>query len=378
MPKQNSTNFSLKDHLFNAERVGFLANQFAMADRRFDANGFARAVMKRLKSLELKQRIVHIAQTLEGFLPEDFPKAADRIVAALPPELDPSKTDDDFGDFIIAPLGEYVVRRGMAAEHVGLSLRTLKEITKRFSMEDALRYFINAYPKQTLGELKKWSRDGNYHVRRLVSECTRPRLPWSGRLTIHHAEPLPLLDALHADNARYVTRSVANHLNDIAKVDASLVLETLNRWKFLSRQDPDELNWMCRHALRTLIKQGHKPTMEFLGVRTNPKISLSPIELRHANLALGQPLEFEVTITADRDESLVIDYVIDFVKANGSLAPKVFKAKSLKLARGESVRISKRHRLRTDATTYSLFPGEHRLTIQVNGQAMASVPFELS
>jgi 3-methyladenine DNA glycosylase AlkC len=377
MATNQSAQFSLKDHLFNADRVRYLAQLFFASNRGFEEARFMRAVMMPLPGLELKQRISHIAKMLEGFLADDFGTASGQILAALPPELDPSKTDDDFGDFIIAPLGEFVVRRGMAAEHFTLALKTLKEITKRFSMEDALRAFINSYPEQTLRELQRWSTDGNYHVRRLVSESTRPRLPWSGRLSIDHTLPLPLLDQLHADATRYVTRSVANHLNDISKTDPALVIRTLEKWRKLGRQDPTELDWICRHALRTLVKRGHAETMEFLGLRTKPKVTVSAILLSQSSLTAGESLEFSVTITAHQEEALIVDYVIDFVKANGSHSGKVFKAKRLKLSRGESVTIRKRHPLRANATTYTLFPGWHRVTLQINGVAQHSAEFEI-
>lgn len=375
MAKQSSNNFSLKDHLFNEDRVRFLAGCFARSQPGFDERQFTRRVMKRLTDLELKQRIGLIAETLGQFLAQDFKIASKQILSALPPELDPNRTDDDFGDFIIAPLGEFVVRNGLGDEHVDVSLRTLKEITKRFSMEDSIRHFINRFPERTLREFRKWASDKNYHVRRLVSESTRPRLPWSGRLTIEHTVPLPLLDQLHADSTRYVTRSVANHLNDISKVDPELVLETLRRWQRLGNQTPEELDWICRHALRTLVKQGHRQTMLFLGLRTTPKVVTSAIELASSSINPGQALEFGITITAQRDESLVVDYVIDFIKANGSWSPKVFKAKRLELKRGESIRVRKRHTLRADATTYRLFPGTHRLTIQINGTPGESTEF---
>jgi len=377
MAKQQSTGFSLKDHLFNADRVRFLARQFARNDSRFQHSEFFRAVMRQLGELDLKQRIVHIAVTLERYLAADFPTAAKQIRGALPPELDPCKTDDDFGDFIIAPLGEYVVRRGMDPQNISVSLSLLKEITKRFSMEDAMRAFINAHPRITLRELKEWSRDRNYHVRRLVSECTRPRLPWSCKLTIDYSVPLPFLDALHADSTRYVTRSVANHLNDIAKRDPELVLKTLQKWRVNGGQRSEELDWICRHALRTLVKQGHPGTMKFLGMRTNARVTVSPIELRRSSISAGEPLEFSVTITAQRTESLIVDYVIEFVKANGRLAPKVFKGKKLQLRRGESTQIVKRHPLRANATTYKLFPGTHHLIVQVNGVPAARASFKI-
>ncbi|MBX3419440.1 MAG: hypothetical protein KF851_17680 [Pirellulaceae bacterium] len=377
MTKQPLPKFSLKDHLFNSQKVQYLAGLFSVAVPGFDTTGFTHAVMKRLKRLELKQRIALIAETLEPYLDRDFPTAAKQILSALPPELDPNKTDDDFGDFIIAPLGEYIVRQGLAKQHVAISLKTLKEITKRFSMEDALRSFINAHPEQALRELTKWSKDRNYHVRRLVSESTRPRLPWSGRLSIPHAAPLPLLDQLHADPTRYVTRSVANHLNDIAKIEPALVLEMLERWRQRGEQQPDELDWICRHALRTLVKQGHTGAMKFLGFRIDPQVSVGNLELVNTKISGGESLEFSITLTARRTETLIVDYVIDFVKASGSLSPKVFKAKKLELQRGESITISKRHPLRANATTYRLFPGTHRLTVQINGKAMASTSFEL-
>lgn len=257
--------FSLKDQLFNRERVEYLANLFAESLDEFEAEAFVRQTMRRLNRLELKQRIVHIAETLEKFLSSDFTVAAKQITTALPPPLDPHRNDDDFGDFIFAPLGEFVVRTGVDKKHLALSLRTLKALTMRFSMEDAIRTFINQHPDRTMKELEKWSRDSNYHVRRLASEGTRPRLPWSKRLDIDPAGAIGLLDNLHSDPTRYVTRSVANHLNDISKSDPGSVLETLKRWRAAERQEEKELAWMEKHALRTLVKQGDRDALRFLG-----------------------------------------------------------------------------------------------------------------
>ncbi|MCG8652867.1 MAG: DNA alkylation repair protein [Pirellulales bacterium] len=371
------SSFSLKDQLFNRDRVLFLANLFHAADSVFDPQAFVREVMKQLPKLELKQRIVWIAEVLQRYLPQEFPEAAAKIAAALPPPLDEHLTDDDFGDFIFAPLGEFVARNGMAKKHLRLSLRTLKEITKRFSMEDAIRHFIRKFPDPTLTELTKWSKDRNYHVRRLVSEGTRPSLPWSGRIGLDVTATIDLLDNLHCDNTRFVTRSVANHLNDIAKTNPQLVLATLSRWQDLGRQDPDELNWMTRHALRTLIKQGNPEALKLLGFRPNPKINVSEITLQQDTVRPGEALEFSVTLTAGREEALLVDYVIDFVKSNGKTAPKVFKATKLKLKKNESKTVTKRHPLRADATTFTLYPGTHRLSIQINGSVFTSRSFEL-
>ena len=369
--------FSLKDELFNKNRVEYLARLFYESDNSFDASGFVRDTMKRLKHLELKERIVHIAETLESHLSADYRVAAKQITIALPPPLDPTKSDDDFGDFIFAPLGEYVVRNGIEKKHVKLSLRTLKSLTQRFSMEDAIRAFIDSHPDVTLMELEKWSTDRSYHVRRLVSEGTRPMLPWSKRLSIDATTPIPFLDTLHADPTRYVTRSVSNHLNDIAKMNPQLVIDVLKRWQIAGRQDPAELTWMSKHALRTLVKQGNSQALRLLGFRPNPKIEVSDFALKKTAIKPGDAIELTFNLTANRDEALMVDYVIDFVKSNGSLSPKVHKLKQLSMKKGESKAINQRHTLRANATTYTLYPGTHHVTLQINGKPFGKQSFEL-
>ncbi len=373
----NGSGFSLKDELFNKKKVVWLAAHFKAADASFDDKAFVSAVMKKLTKLELKERIVWIAKVLEDQLDKDFKVAAKQIKSALPNELDPAKTDDDFGDFIIAPLGEFVVRNGLSKKNLKVSLSTLKELTKRFSMEDAIRYFINEFPDETMAELRKWVNDKNYHVRRLVSEGTRPLLPWSGRISIDQSVTLPLLDKLHADQTRYVTRSVANHLNDIAKSDPSRVVETLKRWKKAEEQDEKELDWMIRHSLRTLVKQGHAKALKMLGYRVDPKVKVTGLKWAPASLAPGETLEFYFKLEASTDEKLMIDYVVDFVKANGQTKPKVHKLKQLQLKKGEVVTVSKKHSFRKNASTITYYPGVHTVTLQINGKLFESFTFDL-
>ena len=360
--------FSLKDQLFNAEKVRYLGGLFGF-------EGFEAAVMTRLLEFELKERINWIADVLADFLPDDFPRAAQQITTALPPPLDPTLTDDDFGDFIFAPLSEYVVRHGME-DHRDVSLDLLRDLTKRFSVEYAIRHFLNRWPDETMAALSDWSRDENYHVRRLVSEGTRPTLPWGVKIGLDIRDPLPLLDQLHADPTRFVTRSVANHLNDITKKDPTLVLETLQRWQNAGSQNAKELDWMTRHALRTLVKKGDPHAMEMLGYHTNPAIQVGGFSGPDA-VNIGEVAAFEFTVTAERDERLMLDYVIDFVKSNGSTAPKVFKIKQLHLKAGDSVTIQKNHRFVKGATTFTHYPGMHCMTLQINGKAFSSHSFTL-
>jgi 3-methyladenine DNA glycosylase AlkC len=371
--------FSLKDHLFNRGKVEYLGSLFLKADKKFKKDAFVSDVMKKLTTLELKARIVWIAEVLEQHLPADFAQASRLIRKALPPQLDPKKEDNDFGDFIFAPLGEYVVRNALKKAYLKDAYHTLYEITKRFSMEDAMRAFIQTFPKETLQQFKVWVRDDNYHVRRLVSESTRPRLPWSRRIQLTAKDTLPLLHILAGDRTRYVTRSVANHLNDIAKEDPLSVIQALKKWKQEKKQDKNELEWMEKHALRTLIKEGNAQALALLGYDKPMKADLVYIRLQSGTgkIRRGGVLSFEVQFMGKQDEDLLIDYVIDFVKANGGVKPKVFKLKKLSLKKGEIVVVSKSHRLLASATTYTLHRGIHTLTLQVNGRKYARTTFEI-
>ncbi|WGI23418.1 DNA alkylation repair protein [Amylibacter sp. IMCC11727] len=367
--------YSLKDALFNAEKVAYLGQQFGAADARFDAAGFERDVMAEMLPLELKARMDLIARVLAQYLPDDFHAAADVIEAALPEPLDPTKTDDDFGDFIFGPLGTFVQNQGIA--HFTRSMALLKEITKRFSMEYAIRPFLNAYPDQTRAELAEWAFDENYHVRRLVSEGTRPKLPWGMKIGLDVRDAIPFLDTLHSDKTRYVTRSVANHLNDIAKTDPALVIETLRRWRVQGEQGAKELDWITRHALRTLIKQGHPDAMELLGYGPDPAIEVGAVVLGAKHVAIGDVLAFDVEIVARDAAKLLVDYAVEFVKADGSRKPKVFKLKQVALKAGERVVLKKRHRFKGDATTFRLYPGTTRIVLQINGVARSEATFDL-
>jgi 3-methyladenine DNA glycosylase AlkC len=349
----------------------------AAAEKNFDAKGFEQEVMSKLPTLELKDRIRWIADVLTRHLPADYKKAVAVIVRALPPPLDPTKTDDDFGEFILAPFGEYVAKEGCTKERLELSLATLRELTMRFSMEDAVRYFLRSFPKETLRVMKVWAKDDNYHVRRLVSEGTRPLLPWSGRVPLTTADTLPLLTTLHTDRTRYVTRSVANHLNDIAKKEPTVVIDTLRQWQKLGKQDARELTWMTKHALRTLIKQGHSDTLELLGY-DSADYSVEGFAVSTTEVRAGEMVSFTATITATADTSLLIDYVIHFVKKNGATAPKVFKWKMISLTQGESLQLTKSHRLKADATTFTLYAGVHNVELQINGLIVGQTSFLLS
>lgn len=254
----------LKDLLFSREKVELIAREIGMVDSAFRGAEFVANVVARFPELELMARVSWIATCLEGHLPRDFRRAAGVLVLSLPAPADPTRSDGDFGDFIYAPYAEYIARHGRTAEHLELSLTALREITTRFSAEFAIRPFLDAFPDEVLASLLAWTEDEHYHVRRLCSEGTRPRLPWARNLTLPREVGIPLLDRLFSDPTRYVTRSVANHVNDISKKDPELALDTLERWRRSGRQRPREMRYMIRHAARTLVRADHPRALDLI------------------------------------------------------------------------------------------------------------------
>ncbi len=370
------TTFSLKDQLFNQEKVIYLAGLFTAVYPQFQAESFIEQTVSAFPDLELKQRIDHISSTLQAFLPSQYPDALDIILKALPPELDPTKKDDDFGDFIISPLSHFVATYGCSAEHVTISLRGLKAITKRFSAEDSIRAFINAFPDQTMAFLKKCARDSNYHVRRLASEGTRPKLPWAQKLTIEYKRPLPLLDMLFTDKTRYVTRSVANHLNDISKIDPDLVIETLARWQNTKLQTEKEMAFIAKHSLRTLVKQGNMDAFKLLGFGETPDITITTFESSTPQVKVGEAFLFELAFTSNKKQNLIVDYIMTFATDGKKAGKKVFKLKQLELEAYETVKLKKKHPMRL-MTTRRLYEGEHTISLQINGQLFGDLAFDL-
>ena len=367
--------FSLKDQLFNADSLGDLADEFAAGVPGFDRSAFHRAALSGIAERSLVACIDWFADCLEPYLARDFPTMADQLEAAMPPALDPGLRDDDFGRFIHAVPGVLAVRHGLEA-HRDRALDLLHAATQRFSMEFYIRPFLNRWPEETLARLRLWSEDENYHVRRLVSEGTRPKLPWARKVDLTLDQTLPLLDRLQADPTRFVTRSVANHLNDIAKTRPEAVLDRLAAWEGDARQHAKERDWMRRHALRTLVKDGHPGAMEMLGFAADLPVDVD-LEIGTPKVRRGEALAFDVTLTSATGGPAIVDYRIRFARPGGRHGEKVFKLKVTDVKAGTPLVLSKVHKLKANATTFELHPGAHGLTIQVNGVDRASGMFEI-
>ncbi|WP_353474624.1 hypothetical protein PVT71_22000 [Salipiger sp. H15] len=365
--------FSLADQLFNRGSLGDLGRDFAVLPG-FDAARFVDTALPRLAGLGVHARLEVMAEALAEQLPSAFPEMAEQVAAALPPPLDPGLQDDDFGRFIHAVPGVLAVRHGM--EHPDAALDLIHAATQRFSMEYAIRPFLNRWPDKVLARLDDWAGDPHYHVRRLVSEGTRPKLPWGMGITLDPMVPLRHLDRLHADGTRFVTRSVANHLNDLSKIAPDEMLARLSRWQQEGRQEARELDWITRHALRTAVKRGEPEALALLGYRADLPVT-ARVTLDAPRVAVGGMLGFAVELTSPEGGAALVDYRLRFHRPSGS-AEKVFKLKSARLVPGKPLRLEKRHRMKGDATTFRLHPGPHAVIVQVNGRDVAEAAFELT
>ncbi len=371
--------------LFSHALIADMAASISRVYPQFDDAGFIRDASQNLASLELKQRSNQVLDALSTHLPADFSTAAAIINQSLAPAPDGDFNDIDdpqpdvsgqgVRGWAIMPMADYIARHGQ--DNIALSMDSLYQLTQRFSAEFAIRPFLARHTAQTLAILARWVDDPNAHVRRLVSEGTRPRLPWGMRLSVFIEDPAPviaLLTRLRDDRAEYVRRSVANNLNDIAKDHPDLVAEIAADWL---HDAPKNRQRLVHHACRSLVKQGHAGTLGALGFGPVQLVA-SPLHLNDSTLEMGQEIAFSIEIMNDETKTreLVIDYAIHHRKANGSLSPKVFKWKKLRLKAGENVRLTRTHRI-YEITTRKYYAGEHLIEVLVNGASVATARFDL-
>lgn len=363
--------FSLKDQLFNKQKISYLASLLRKSWSKFPNTHFEKAILQELPHLELKQRIHKITDILEEVLPSEYPKALEIILGALPPPCNPNLTDNDFGDFIFEPLNQFVARRGLSKQNLNRSLRALKILTQRFSAEYAIRPFLRLYEEETLAAVRLWVDDSHYHVRRLASEGIRPNLPWGEKVLIPPKKIVSILEPLHRDSTRYVVRSVANNLNDISKYDPDLVCATLKRWNHERKQSETELLFITKHALRTLTKNGYPNALQLQGVdmRSSPRIVSHQIPKK---VKIGTTASFEFEVQGNISGTFLLDFVVHFPSGR----EKVFKGKKLSLPAKERITITKKIPFKP-MTTRALNTGLHHIQLQINGKRSEIFPFRL-
>jgi 3-methyladenine DNA glycosylase AlkC len=369
--------FTLKT-FFSPALVRRLAGDIARAYPAFATRAFVRRATTGLDALELLDRGKHIAAALASHLPDDYPRAVDILVRSLGPE---HATDELLGvgmaPFFYLPHTQFVATHGL--DHFDVSMRAQYELTKRFSAEASMRPFIDRDPERTWQQLRTWASDANAHVRRLVSECTRPRLPWAMRvpwLDANLARVVELLGLLRDDPATLVQRSVANNLNDIGKLDPAMLVTTCETW--LAEDDGPARRRLVEHALRSAIKRGDAGALRLLGYHAPKSVRVDNVTFDPPRVAIGKrvAMSFELVNGARTTQRLLVDVAVHFVKATDGAGTKVFKLDRIELAAGARATFSTSFSLAVHTTRVPR-PGRHAVDVRVNGNALPAGAFDV-
>lgn len=359
-----------KDEL-SPELVGRLADAFSEVSGSFDSADFQQRAVSGLDGLELKARVTWIARALAEVLPASPDDAARLIQHAV--DNDNQDGKGNLQGWASMAVNEYIATAMLDRPDIALPL--LGTLTAHYTAEFAIRPFIDAHYDTTMEQLKAWTTSADEHVRRLVSEGTRPRLPWGRRLYQFIDDPtdsLALLEPLVNDNSLYVRRSVANHLNDISKDHPGLVLDTARRWAGESTQG----DFVVRHGLRTLIKRGDPGALAILGFDHDAPIELTELSCSPSAITIGETTTISFTLHASAPTKAAIDYLVHYQGAHGAKAGKVFKLTVRDLPAGEPVSFSRRHAFK-HVSIRTIRPGPHRIEIQANGRILGATTVDV-
>lgn len=355
-----------KDFLLSFSRI------VQSAYKAFDTTAFTAAVMDETwDALPLKARTGRISENLGIFLPSNYESALDILYAIA----------DFCVGFPYLFFPDFVAVYGKAEKHWELSMNALEIFTQKSSSEFAIRTFILSDPERVMRRMTAWAEHPNEHIRRLSSEGCRPRLPWGEALPVFKENPAPvlsILELLKADPSLYVRKSVANNLNDIAKDNPALVLETAHRWIGIN----PHTDWIIRHGCRTLIRKANPEVMELFGYATSedrtPLTIFASLSVQPSTLTIGDSCEVQYSLDIRKDEPVHvrIEYGIDFIKANGKTSRKSFLLSDKTVAGGVHLAGTRKHSF-SEMTTRRHYPGNHRIVLLVNGQEVAETVLTL-
>ncbi|RDY60641.1 DNA alkylation repair protein [Flagellimonas nanhaiensis] len=339
----------------------------------FDSAGFMKSVHDaEWESRELKQRMRHITLCLGNYLGDDYKKNVGTIL-----DLVEILRQDDYGidtlGFIFLP--DFIEVYGQ--DEFEISMNAMETVTQFVSCEFAIRPFTLKNQEAAFAILLKWSKHQNLHVRRLSSEGCRPRLPWAMGLPNLKKDPsaiLPILENLKNDESEYVRRSVANNVNDISKDHPAIAIDLVKKWHGTN----PNMDWVAKHASRTLLKQGNNEIMQLFGFGDIDHIKCKDFKVITPKIRIGESLEFSFKLqnTNTASSKIRVEYGIYYQKANGTLSRKVFKI-SEKEYPGKSISEIIRKQSFKPITTRVYHLGKHEVSIILNGKEVQRKKFEL-
>ena len=130
--------------------------------------------------------------------------------------------------------------------------------------------------------------------------------------------------------------------------------------------------------MRSLVKSGRPEVFPLLGYTSKPQLNIAVFELAERSITLGQHINLCTILLSKSSEiqTLVLDYKIHHVKANGLTTSKVFKWKNITLQPQQSLSLSKSHPFKS-ITTRKYYSGNHTIELLINGIAYSEAQFHL-
>ena len=365
----------LLKHQFGTSIVHTIAQMLLAVEPEFPATSFLKDALNGYEQLELMSRARQIANALHNHLPADYGQALTLLMAST---KQPHSHHAQLGmtSFLFLPHIFFI--RDFGLDYFEASMQAQYILTQKFTAEFSIRPFLERYPTETLARLHEWAHDPNHHVRRLVSEGTRPRLPWASRLRQFQLRPQPvlqLLELLKDDPEIYVRRSVANNLNDIGKDHPEMLFATAQRWL---QGASKERQWLVEHALRTAVKRSEPGALTVLGFGNLAKVAITKVAITPLKPTIGSSvvIAFVLVSTASTQQRMLVDFQIHYVKSNGFSNAKVFKLKTVEILGWEKLLLSKKVSL-SNMTTRKHYAGVHRVDVVVNGRVFQLGSFTL-
>lgn len=238
---------------YNDAYVAEFADRIKNAAVHFDSDLFISELKGKLDGKELFERLDLITDVFIRAIGDRYENNITYLFDALGEELRTAGGMYNQG-WTLWPLSRYVERLGN--KNYILSFEFIKELTKRFTGEFAVRPLLREHPAEGMRVLLTWTEDDNVHVRRAASEGARIRLPWAKRLYAALDEfdaYKRLLTNLADDKERFVQKSVANNLNDLFKEAPEKAYEILEEWQSLP--PTKEREFVVKHGTRSLRKK---------------------------------------------------------------------------------------------------------------------------
>jgi 3-methyladenine DNA glycosylase AlkC len=355
----------LKNLFFTPESLNNLVVAIKRQYPEFEEKKFLNLIhSEEWNNMELKEKMRHTATCLRQSLPNEYLEALIILVKAAP----------EVKGFEAMSLPDFVEQYGM--DHWEESLNALGHFTRYSSSEFAIRPFLDQKPEVVMHFMNHWAEDKHENVRRFASEGCRPRLPWAMVLPKFIIDPQPvieILEKLKDDQSEFVRRSVANNLNDISKDNPEIALDVAQRWFGRS----ERTDWIVKHAMRTLLKQGNEKALRLFGFGDPGKLEIKNLQADKTAIKIGDSMNFSFDLInkEKEDKKVRLEYEIEFVKASGKRSGKIFQIIEKNIEPGSHT--FKRKHSFADMTTRKHYPGKHKISIVVNGIKKAGIEFIL-